>query len=182
MYKFYELFDYWVYVIFILYFIISLNNINIGNITPEFFNPKLLFIFVLLKDLEIIINIFRKYDIVKKNNFKINFSIIAHRLFLFGVTHLLPFMILTNNFTDFTINTQSIIFTIIIIGLYLLYIKTYNIDFSNYELENIKLNNNTFTDYVNIRYDNIIRFVIHTIAYIVLTYHFYTYYYFLVLQ
>ena len=168
MYKFYELFDVWVYIIFVSYIIIS--NYFKNKFNTEIFNPKLLFIFVLLKDLEIIVNIFRKYNIVKNNNFTINYSIIAHRLFLFVVTHLLPFMILTNNFTDFTINTNSIIFTIIIIGLYLLYIKTYNIDFSNYELENIKLNNNTFTDYVNIRYEDMIKFIFYTFVLIIISY------------
>lgn len=145
MYKWYNLFDYWVYILFILHLIFP----------KHFISPIFLYVLVLIHDLEILININRKYEIVQENNLRINKVIVAHRLFLFIFTHLIPFMYLFNNYT---FSKEMVIYSIIVLGIYLLYTKINNIDFSNYELENIKLNNNTFEEYIKIRYMNGIMF------------------------
>ena len=158
MYKWYDLFDYWVYILFILHLIY-----------PQYIpNPILLYLLVLMKDVEIIININKKQEIVKQNNFEVNKTIIAHRLFLFVFTHLIPFIYLYNK--NESINIQIVIYSFIIIGIYLMYTKINNIDFNNYELENIKLNNNSFEEYIKIRYQNNIIFIVLFIFYIYVGY------------
>ena len=147
MYKWYNLFDYWIYILFILHLIFP----------KHFISPIFLYILVLIHDLEIILNINKKYEIVQENNFRINKVIITHRLFLFIFTHIIPFIYLLNNYK---FNKELIIYSMVILGIYLIYINVNNIDFSNYELENIKLNNNTFEEYINIRYINGIIFSI----------------------
>ena len=147
MYRWYNLFDYWIYILFVLHLLYP----------AKFPSPIFLYILVLIHDLEIILNINKKYEIVQENNFRINKVIITHRLFLFIFTHIIPFIYLLNNYK---FNKELIIYSMVILGIYLIYINVNNIDFSNYELENIKLNNNTFEEYINIRYINGIIFSI----------------------
>ena len=156
MYKWYYLFDNWVYLLFILYLFYP----------KIFLSPIFLYLFVIMYDLDIIININKKYEIVKDNNLKINKIIILHRLFLFVCTHLLPIIYLLYNF-EFNLNI--LFYSMIVITIYLIFLKYKNIKFTNFE--NIELNNNSFKDYIQIRYSNNITFIILSVLIIYISFY-----------